>query len=65
MNPSVDFIQNKNLLNIYIVDEDKVRKFYESFETTVQRVDKDVEIIREWLKIRPHLPELMGKSIYL
>jgi hypothetical protein len=59
MNPSVDFIQNKNLLNIYIVDEDKVRKFYESFETTVQRVDKDVEIIREWLKIRPHLPELM------
>jgi Zn-dependent oligopeptidase len=51
--------------NIYIVDEDRVREFYESFETTVQRVDKDVEIIREWLKIRPHLPELMGKSIFL
>jgi Zn-dependent oligopeptidase len=51
--------------NIYIVDEDRVREFYESFETTVQRVDKDVEIIREWLKIRLHLPELMGKSIFL
>jgi hypothetical protein len=44
--------------NIYIVDEDRVR---ESFETTVQRVDKDVEIIREWLKTQPHLPEIMDR----
>jgi hypothetical protein len=64
MDRSTELVQKQNL-NIYVVDEDKVRKFYDSFETTAQRVDKDIEIIREWLKVQPHLPEVMGKSIFL
>ncbi|KAJ3624276.1 hypothetical protein MTP99_017914 [Tenebrio molitor] len=58
MDRSTELVQKQNL-NIYVVDEDKVRKFYDSFETTAQRVDKDIEIIREWLKVQPHLPEVM------
>jgi hypothetical protein len=52
-------------LNIYDVDEDKVTEFYQSFGTTVQMVNKDVEIIKEWLQTQIHLPEIMGKSIFL
>jgi hypothetical protein len=51
--------------NIYIVDEDKVTEFYHSFGTTAQSVSKDVAIIKEWLKTQLHLPELMGKLIFL
>ncbi|KAJ3618934.1 hypothetical protein MTP99_005732 [Tenebrio molitor] len=46
-------------LNIYDVDEDKVTEFYQSFGTTVQMVNKDVEIIKEWLQTQIHLPEIM------
>jgi hypothetical protein len=42
---------------MYGVDEDEVTNFYHLFGTTVQRVNKDVEIIKEWLKTQPHLPE--------
>jgi hypothetical protein len=64
MSSSTNPAETQNL-NIYDVDEDKVTEFYQSFGTTVQMVNKDVEIIKEWLQTQIHLPEIMGLSIFL
>ncbi|KAJ8947670.1 hypothetical protein NQ318_009554 [Aromia moschata] len=40
--------------DLLITDRQKVR---DAFEKTVKDVEKDVEIVRNWIKTQPHLPE--------
>lgn len=47
--------------NLFKVKENSIKSMYEHFNRTKEDVDKDIEIILEWLKTQPHLPEIMCK----
>lgn len=43
------------------VSENLKAKVYQSFGRSIEEVNEDVKIIKEWLKTQLHLPEIMGR----
>lgn len=54
--------QNMELLKVSEDEKQKVREFYETDEA---RIKQDLEIIKEWYKKRPHLPQGLNSKCLL
>lgn len=41
--------------------DDDVEATFGAYGRTVKQAKEDIDIIKNWLKMQPHLPEIMGK----
>lgn len=50
---------------MFDVNEDTWLKVFKMFNKSKEEVEKDVNIILEWFKTQPHLPEIMSNFLML
>lgn len=60
----VDWLTRKMMELSLIIDRKNKVKILERFDKTEKDLEEDVELIQDWFKSQPHLPEIPSKYFF-